>query len=114
METTIVNISIPYKNKRVLSIPFTINGEPYNLTGAIATLRVKTSKSAAEISYTLEVSEYDDPTSGIIVMTLKLPDGLKPGKYIYDIEVVKASVEDYYTVVKGDFEVEYTTNHIIT
>ena len=71
-----------------------IDGNPINLTGATVFFTVKVNKTDAEDDAVLkkEITEFEDPTSGIALLQLsKTETDLIPKSYYFDIQLVDST-----------------------
>lgn len=90
--STIVNVSI-------------LGAFDADLTGYTARGRIKKSySSSTSVDF---VTSIPDPTNGQIAISLssETTAGMKPGRYVYDIEVVEVSTLKVTRVVEGQIEV---------
>lgn len=91
------------------------DGIVFNLTGYTARGQIrKTYSSSASVNFTVAVA--NPPTSGKINISLTALQTLafKPGRYVYDIEIVQTSGGSVTRVIEGQVEVNPRVTQILT
>jgi len=81
------------------------NGLPFDLTGHTARGQIRRNyTSSTAYPFTALIN---DPTAGEIVISLgnTATSQMKPGRYLYDIEIVQANTGERTRVVEGQVEV---------
>jgi hypothetical protein len=84
------------------------DGQPIDITGwkIYFTAKVKNTDSDDDAVIKRDTSDpHEDPTQGIAIIHLTTTDtSITPGKYIYDIQIKKATLE-IFTLMQGEFRV---------
>jgi hypothetical protein len=81
------------------------NGLPFDLSGYTARGQARRNFNSST-SYAF-VATINNPTEGEIILSMDntVTQTMKPGRYVYDIEIVESATSDVTRVVEGQVEV---------
>ena len=79
-------------------------GEPLDLTGYSASAKMALGYASTRTRVSINTSIYSDPTTGIITLSLSPTETSNleaPARYVYDVELLKASDNSIIRVIQG-------------
>ena len=79
-------------------------GEAYDLTGYSASAKMALGYASTRTRVTITTSVASDPTTGVVTLSLTPTEtsGLEaPARYVYDVELLKASDNSVIRVIQG-------------